>query len=288
MTLNEFNHQPADKAKELLATACGSAHWQTQMMQSFPFADEAALVKRAMEVWYHGCSRQDWLEAFSQHPKIGDLQSLAEKFPATRHLAGGEQESVQAASPDVITQLSRANDLYEAKFGFIFIVFATGKSAEEMLRLLQDRSPNNYEEELIIAMGEQLKITLQRFKKIITQGNWQQVASSQLSTHVLDTNLGKPAASLSIRLMHFVNNAWYTLAQGVSNNDGRLGDMLPAEKKVLPGNYKMVFFTAPYFEAQSITGFYPKVEIDFTVFDDSHYHIPLLLSPFGYSTYRGS
>lgn len=288
MTLNEFNQLPADAAKDLLATACGSVNWQTLMMQSFPFADEATLVKRAMEVWYYGCSREDWLEALSQHPKIGDLNSMAEKFPSTRHLAGDEQENVQTAPQDVIAQLSHANDLYEAKFGFIFIVFATGKSAEEMLRLLQDRSPNNSEEELIIAIGEQLKITLQRFKKIITDGDWQHVSSSQLSTHVLDTNLGKPAEGMSIRLMHFVNNAWYTLAQGVSNKDGRLGDMLPVEKKVVPGNYKLVFFTAPYFAAQGITGFYPKVEIDFTVFNDSHYHIPLLLSPFGYSTYRGS
>lgn len=288
MTLNEFNHLPASEAKELLATACGSANWQNLMMQSFPFADEAALIKRAMEVWYYGCSREDWLQAFSQHPKIGDLNSLADKFPTTSHLAGNEQATVQSAPQDVIAQLAHANDLYEAKFGFIFIVFATGKSAEEMLRLLYDRSPNSEEEELIIAMGEQLKITQQRFKKIIADGNWQQVSSSQLSTHVLDTHLGKPAAGITIRLLHFVNNTWYTLAQGVTNKDGRVGDLLPAEKKVLPGNYKMVFSTAAYFKVQELSGFYPKVEIDFTVSDDAHYHIPLLLNAFGYTTYRGS
>lgn len=288
MTLHDFNHLPAQEAKALLASACGSANWQQQMMQSFPFASEAALMKRAMEVWYYGCSREDWLEAFAQHPKIGDLNSLAEKFPATSHLAGSEQATVQQASQDLITQLAQDNDLYEAKFGFIFIVFATGRSAEEMLRLLHERSPNNNEEELIIAMGEQLKITQQRFRKIISAGNWQQVQGSQLTTHVLDTSLGRPAQGISIRLKHCVDNTWYTMAQGVTNSDGRISDLLPAEKKVLPGNYRMLFYTGDYFNEKNTQGFYPKVEIDFTVFDDGHYHIPLLLSAYGYSTYRGS
>lgn len=288
MTLLEFNQLDKTKATELLASACGSVCWQTKMQERMPFASEKEMVQTAVETWYYGCSRPDWTEAFSYHPKIGDTQSLAERFPSSSHLAGSEQEEVTTAPPDILTQLAKANELYEAKFGFIFIVFATGKTAHEMLRILQDRSSNNYEEELIIAMGEQLKITIQRFKKIIADANWDSVSASQLTTHVLDTALGKPAVGLSIRLKHCVNGTWYTLAQGVTNKDGRVANFLPPEKYVLPGNYKMLFETNHYFRQQNIQGFYPKVEIDFTVTDDSHYHVPLLLSPFGYSTYRGS
>ena len=288
MTLAEFNALDKAKAAELLATTCGSVCWQTKMLERMPFANEAELVKTAVEVWYDQCGRNDWIEAFAQHPKIGDIKSLAERFPATSQLAGQEQQDVSSASEEILTQLSKANDLYEAKFEYIFIVFATGKTAAEMLRILQDRSSNNYEEELIIAMGEQLKVTIQRFKKIINEAQWHTVSIGQLTTHVLDTTTGQPAAGMTIRLKHYVNNTWYTLAQGVTNKDGRVGDFLPPEKNVLPGNYKMCFETFNYFRAQGIEGLYPKVEIDFTVKDDSHYHVPLLLSPFGYSTYRGS
>ena len=84
------------------------------------------------------------------------------------------------------------------------------------------------------------------------------------------------------------NNIWESFAQGVTNSDGRVGDLLPAGKDLAPGNYMVVFETGHYFESQKIKGFYPEVEIQFTVFDDAHYHVPLLINPFGYSTYRGS
>jgi 5-hydroxyisourate hydrolase / 2-oxo-4-hydroxy-4-carboxy-5-ureidoimidazoline decarboxylase len=288
MTLYEFNQLERNSAHEMLATTCGSSNWQSLIMTRFPFVSEAELVKTAGEVWYYGCSRQDWLEAFSHHPKIGDINSLAERFPTTKHLAGSEQSGVNTASQEIIEQLAKANELYEAKFGFIFIVFATGKTATEMLRILIDRSSNNYEEELIIAMGEQLKITINRFKKVIENADWHLVNGSQLTSHVLDTSLGKPGKNMTVRLKHFVNNTWYTLAQGVTNADGRVGDLLPPEKYVLPGNYKMVFETFNYFRANNVKGFYPEVEVFFTVSDEAHYHVPLLINPYGYSTYRGS
>lgn len=286
MTLSEFNQLPQTSLRELLATTCGSKCWQSNMTEKFPFTSEAELVKTAVQVWYDACGRQDWIEAFSQHPKLGDLQSLAERFPTTSQMAGLEQKDVSTASHDILTQLSKANDLYEAKFEFIFIVFTTGKTAAEMLRILQDRSSNNYEEELIISMGEQLKITIQRLKQIISAGNWEDVRISQLTTHVQDTTTGKPAAGMTIRLKHCVNNSWYTLAQGVTNKEGRIGNFLPPGKNVLPGNYKMCFETFHYFRAQAVVSFYPKIEIDFTVSDDNNYHLPLSLSALGYATHR--
>jgi len=111
---------------------------------------------------------------------------------------------------------------------------------------------------------------------------------SQLTTHVLDTSIGKPAAEVSITLQHYHSNSWAIMASGMTNSDGRIGELLPPGKVLTHGKYRMIFDTGAYFKRQDIKTFYPEVIIEFQIFDESHYHIPLLLSPFGYSTYRGS
>ena len=288
MELISFNKLDKIEAAKILQTCCGSSTWVRLLMDKFPFADEKDLIKKAELVWYNECSKTDWLEAFTHHPKIGDTKSLAEKFATTLHLAAGEQASLNTASQDVIEKLVKLNAAYETKFGFIFIVCATGKSAGEMLRLLQDRTSNSYNEELAIAIGEQHKITILRFQKLFEADDWQTLAASQLTTHVLDTSIGKPGQNITVRLKHLVDGAWQTMAQGVTNTDGRLADLLAPEKILSAGNYKILFDTANYFAANNLKGFYPEVEIQFIVFDEAHYHVPLLINPFGYSTYRGS
>ncbi len=112
---------------------------------------------------------------------------------------------------------------------------------------------------------------------------------SQLTTHILDTSVGKPAAGVNIRLEKSdEGNAWSILAAGITNTDGRVSDLLKTDTILEPGHYKLIFDTAAYFEKQKIKCFYPSVEIIFEISDSSHYHVPLLLNPFGYSTYRGS
>ncbi|RYD94592.1 MAG: hydroxyisourate hydrolase, partial [Sphingobacteriales bacterium] len=195
---------------------------------------------------------------------------------------------VNGADDGVIEALAAGNGAYEERFGFIFIVCATGKSAEEMLRLLQDRLRNSAEEELRVAIGEQHKITILRLKKLI-EGDWTFLKVSHITTHVLDTSIGKPCKDISIRLQEPAPaGGWRAIAQGVTNADGRIPDLLPPNRVLPAGNYRMVFDTGAYFAQQKLTGFYPAVEIQFTVFDKSHYHVPLLVNPFGYSTYRGS
>ena len=107
---------------------------------------------------------------------------------------------------------------------------------------------------------------------------------SQITTHVLDTSLGKPAQGIAIRL----EQNRKTIGQGFTDADGRINGLLPEGTSLPPGEYQMVFETGGYFQKQGLTGFYPKVVIHFSTSDESHYHIPLLLTPFGYSTYRGS
>jgi hydroxyisourate hydrolase len=111
---------------------------------------------------------------------------------------------------------------------------------------------------------------------------------SQITTHILDTSAGKPASGMNVVLDHHHNGSWQQLAKGTTDNDGRIKNLLPIEKKILKGSYRLVFDTRSYYRSMNVKGFYPAVTIEFEITDDSHYHVPLLLNPYGYSTYRGS
>ena len=112
---------------------------------------------------------------------------------------------------------------------------------------------------------------------------------SQITTHILDTSKGKPAQQVQIILEKpNKDGSWTVLGKGETNADGRLPGLLSAETKLEPGVYRLVFDTASYFKAQGEKAFYPSVTITFETTDASHYHVPLLLNPYGYSTYRGS
>ena len=241
MTLSDFNQLNKDAAYALLFSCCGSETWVNSLMNSFPFQSEKELLDIATESWYNKCKKEDWLLSFNHHPRIGDVKSLTEKF------AGKEQAGITTATTEVIHQLALANDAYEQKFGFIFIVCATGKSAAEMLALLQDRLENTIEEELNIAMGEQHKITVIRFKKMLTDAYFDFLKSSHITTHVLDTSVGIPGKDITIRLKELKNNIWQTIAQGITNKDGRISDLLPPGKTIEPACYKMVFETGKYY-----------------------------------------
>lgn len=166
MTLHELNTLSQPQLREELMKCCGSATWVKMMMTYFPADDLVELLEDAEEVWYE-CSVDDWKEAFSHHPKIGDMKSLSEKSGSTATWASGEQSAVVGATLQVIEALAEGNRLYEEKFGYIFIVCATGKSAEEMLGMLQLRLRNSPEEEIQIAADEQNKITKLRIEKLL-------------------------------------------------------------------------------------------------------------------------
>ena|SRR5688572_20976541 len=111
---------------------------------------------------------------------------------------------------------------------------------------------------------------------------------SQLTTHILDTSLGKPAAGVAVVLEQKQKVHWKSIAEGTTNSDGRIMDLLDSESHLDPGTYRLVFDTLTYFNNQQKKTFYPQVTVEFSIADRSHYHVPLLLNPFGYSTYRGS
>lgn len=111
---------------------------------------------------------------------------------------------------------------------------------------------------------------------------------SPITTHILDTSEGKPAQGVKIKLYCSENENWKSIAEGVTDKDGRIKDLLNENEKLQKGIYKMIFETGFYFSQKDMKSFYPYVEIVFEISDEEHYHIPLLLSPFGYTTYRGS
>ena len=111
---------------------------------------------------------------------------------------------------------------------------------------------------------------------------------SPITTHVLDVSLGKPASNILCKLRRLNSqNKWEKISEGITNQDGRVEDLLSTA--LTKGTYRLEFLTGPYFENRKVSTFYPSVNIIFEVTaPEEHYHVPLLLSPFGYSTYRGS
>ena len=112
---------------------------------------------------------------------------------------------------------------------------------------------------------------------------------SGITTHVLDTSRGRPASGVPVVLEICAEDGWRELARATTDGDGRVRQLLPAGSSLIGGTYRLTFRTETYFAAHEVEGFYPQISIVFEVRDGAqHYHVPLLLSPFGYSTYRGS
>ena len=152
-------------ARAVLRGCCGSARWVDGMTARRPFGDRPTLQAVARDIWF-ALDEEDWREAFSHHPKIGDRESLRRRFTATRHLSEREQQGVDGAAEAVLTELADANSRYERKFGYIFIVRASGRTAEEMLALLRARLDNNPRTEIQIAAAQQAEITALRLDAI--------------------------------------------------------------------------------------------------------------------------
>jgi 2-oxo-4-hydroxy-4-carboxy-5-ureidoimidazoline decarboxylase len=165
MTIAEFDHLPEKKKRELLTQCCGSSAWVNKMLTVFPVEDLVEFLEYAEQKW-NECTEQEQMEAFEHHPKIGDINSLKEKFADTAGWAAGEQSGVNNSNENTLQQLAKANEAYENKFGFIFIICATGRSAEEMLADLNSRINSSKQEEIKTAAAEQLKITKLRLEKL--------------------------------------------------------------------------------------------------------------------------
>jgi 2-oxo-4-hydroxy-4-carboxy-5-ureidoimidazoline decarboxylase len=165
MNLAQINAWTEDEATAAFRRCCGSTRWSEQMTLLRPFDSEVSLFDAAERAWW-ALAPADWLEAFAAHPRIGDRDALRAKFAATAAWSASEQAGVEGAPEDVLDALAGANERYHERFGYIFIVCATGKTAEEMLVLIRERLSNDPEVELQTAAAEQAKITRIRLEKI--------------------------------------------------------------------------------------------------------------------------
>jgi allantoicase len=160
---NRLSQEPALKA---LLDCCGAKKWVEQMLAMRPFPDLGYALDTADKVWA-SLEREDWLEAFRHHPAIGGRKAKAKQSAIARRWSVKEQSAAQKASPEILAALDAANRKYAQKFGHVFLICATGKSSDEILKNLLERMSNNPEAELRISAEEQRKITRLRLEKLL-------------------------------------------------------------------------------------------------------------------------
>ncbi|HEY2962870.1 MAG TPA: 2-oxo-4-hydroxy-4-carboxy-5-ureidoimidazoline decarboxylase [Pyrinomonadaceae bacterium] len=161
-----LNSLAPDAAYHELLKCCGSRRWANAVEQGRPYASLEELINHANEIWW-ALDREDWLEAFRSHPKIGEKKIANPVAAQSQQWSAQEQRSIDRAPAEVIGKLATLNYDYEQKFGFIFIVCATGKSSDEILALLKQRLANGPATELPVAAAEQAEITELRLRKLL-------------------------------------------------------------------------------------------------------------------------
>jgi allantoicase len=166
--LEWLNALTADQAVTELLQCCGSKRWAEAMTARRPYATIETLLAAATDVWA-SLETSDWLQAFRSHPRIGERKAAASVSEQSQQWSGQEQAGVTEASQQTVESLASLNQLYERKFGFIFIICATGKSSAEMLEALRERIESDPTAELPLAAAEQAKITHLRLKKLVNQ-----------------------------------------------------------------------------------------------------------------------
>ena len=157
---------PESRAGELLRECCGASRWVTQMLARRPFRSFDRVLAAADDVW-RALDPADWREAFSHHPRIGEGTSEVPQSERGSAWAAGEQSGMQRAGDEVRQELAATNRRYEQRFGYIYIVCATGISADEMLAVARERMQNDPALELRIAAEEQRKIIRMRLEKLL-------------------------------------------------------------------------------------------------------------------------
>ena len=164
-----LNSLTAEVATRELLQCCGSRRWAQQMSNDRPYSTLEDLITHADQLWW-SLNSGDWLEAFRSHPKIGEKKASNNVSAQSQQWSGQEQAEVDNASQQTADSLAALNRDYEEKFGFIFIICATGKTSGEMLAALQERLQHDSDTELRLAAAEQAKITQLRLKKLFTSG----------------------------------------------------------------------------------------------------------------------
>lgn len=321
---------------------CVSSRFAEEMAASAPFSGVEEAIAAARDIWFNKVDVVGWLEAFAAHPQIGRSPSPSHMNDTSAEWSKGEQSTAIATATDSsLQELFDWNARYRQKFGFVFLICASGRTTPEILSELKKRYLNRPIVEFDIAAREQMKITEIRLAKLFeseievkkasslhpeiisiraeedrvskivahvtpasgaTAGKTAQIPTRTrppITTHVLDVARGLPAAGIEVILEMWKGNqtrplfgqidtvGWEIQGSSITNEDGRSSQLMDIVDFVKPGIYRISFNTSHYCP----TGFFPHVSIVFEIREFQkleHFHVPLLLSPFSFSTYRGS
>ncbi|CAN1299472.1 Uric acid degradation bifunctional protein TTL [Linum perenne] len=324
-------------------SCCGSTRFAKEMASASPFSSLDHAVSTARDIWFNKVDVNGWLEAFAAHPQIGQSSSAAAASHAASWSKGEQSTAISTATNSILQELADWNAQYRQKFGFIFLIFASGRSSAEILLQLKKRYENRPIVEFEIAAQEQMKVTELRLAKLfstttrsavsgckstlitmendpedrvsiigghltpttteLSSGKASQVPTRRtrppITTHILDVSRGLPAADVEVLLEMWQGTqarpsfgerdvgGWVYQGSSTTNADGRSGELMSIVDAVNPGIYRISFNTGKYNQS----GFFPYVSIVFEINESQkleHFHVPLLLSPFSFSTYRGS
>jgi len=166
VSVADFDAMTEGGAAEMLAACCGTRRWVSGMLARRPFGSAAALLKAA-DLEFGALAPEDWREAFAHHPRIGERSSELSQPEQGQRWSAGEQRGMEGVNAAVRDALIRVNQEYTARFGYSYIVYATGKSGEDMLAIARARLGNDPDSELVIAAAEQRKITQRRLEALL-------------------------------------------------------------------------------------------------------------------------
>jgi 2-oxo-4-hydroxy-4-carboxy-5-ureidoimidazoline decarboxylase len=262
-----------------------------QAATSRPFAGVNAMFAAMKQVVDHAPTEQR-LALIKAHP---DLANKTQRAAGLTAESNAEQSStgLDRLSDAEFEAFERVNNAYRAKFGFPYIVCARRQTRDSILRDFERRLPNNVATETQVSIEEIYRIAALRLDPLVTSDD-QLSVHGRLSTHVLDTHSGKPAAGISVVLTELSDlGEARVVARAITNSDGRTAEPLIGGRPVPIGRYELMFSVADYFSGRGVPmsepPFLDQIPLRFSVSDpEGHLHVPLLVTPWSYATYRGS
>jgi 2-oxo-4-hydroxy-4-carboxy-5-ureidoimidazoline decarboxylase len=293
MTIPLEQLNQADKATfvKALGEVYENSPWVAARAFEFrPFETLAQLVK-TMAAAVAAATSEEKYELIRSHP---DLVGRAARVGDLTEASRAEQGTLglNRLSDEEFSQFEKLDEAYVEKFGFPFVICVRRQSRDAILEALERRLKNNPEAEIATALAEIDLIARLRVAQFV-QGPGMPKIDGRLSTHVLDTHAGKPAAGMRIELYEIAASATSLLTETVTNADGRTDAPLISGGPLRAGHYELRFHVGAYFAKRNVAlakpAFLGVVPVRFAIAEpEGHYHVPLLVTPWSYSTYRGS
>ena len=290
-TLADLNHATPAAFTAAVGDTFELAPWVAEAAAGGRPFDSVTALHDAMMAAVRAAPRERQLEFLRGHP---DLAGKAARAGAVTDDSRREQASVglDSLSEEEFARFHRLNDAYKAKFGFPFVVCVRRHTRDSILRQFERRLHHDATAEFAAALKEIFFITRLRIAARVTGEGMPQV-NGRLSTHVLDTHAGRPARGIAVELYEFAGDRAHLIATAVTNSDGRTDAPLIGGRPLPIGVYELQFAVGDHFRSRGIEQgdppFLDIVPLRFSVAEpEGHYHVPLLCTPWSYSTYRGS